>query len=346
MLVNNYKKKAIVVVIVLCFAMILLLIGNSYAYNSSERNVLDWETIKVPIRQVELKGFNNSSYILKEYEPSGYSISTDNGITIERSETSKSPYLSRSGELFYGGPTYYYEKEIDNEVTDLFRQESISISNDLISKANVLSVASKQVQPMPRIGSGTDSGEVASADFIKNLNTSSFNTVGTCGYVAASIMLAYYDYRYPSKGIATEYRLANNQISKSLHDKLRSYGKKDASTADTIKPVVKKYLDNRGVSGIKHFTWLGLFTTNAMLSDSIDKNNPVIIFGSLYNPASNGNVTHALVVYKYFLRLYDNGAAFWYYTCHYGWGPEYNSIEVNNNVADFLVGTSYYLNIK
>lgn len=83
-----------------------------------------------------------------------------------------------------------------------------------------------------------------------------------------------------------------------------------------------------------------------MLTDSISKNNPIIIFGSLYDPETGGKATHAVVVYEFRLVQYDNGSNFYYYTCHYGWGTEYNAIEVNNNAVDFLVGTSYYLNVS
>ena len=122
----------------------------------------------------------------------------------------------------------------------------------------------------------------------------------------------------------------------SLAWHLRSnYGSDDSTYSTTIKETSQAYFTGRGVV-VNHVSeWWGSFTKGTIM-DSIDDDNPVLIFGSLFNPQNpDDNIDHGVVAYKYS----DESGLFGdtTFTAHYGWDG-YENIYVSG-----LFGSIYIL---
>lgn len=116
---------------------------------------------------------------------------------------------------------------------------------------------------------------------------------------------------------------------------LRSnHGSKDGTYSTTIKAVSESYFSGRGVT-VNHVSkWWGFFNDGTIM-DSIDNDNPVIIFGSLFNPKNeNDNINHAVVAYKYT----DHSGLFGEtnFTTHYGWNG-YENIYVSGTFGSIYI---------
>lgn len=333
-----------ILILIIVFCCFLFLPTQAIAENNNSMTD-DWQECRDLEEVKTLVGFDGGEYILYEYLPNGYAIYTKNMVLIERNANAKSPYLGIYDNIIYNGPMSYYVDRT-GYIYDLLTNEIVEVTSEVLEISRMLNETIEEPIVMTR-GLSTDKGEIKNSEYIKNLFYD-YNYFGTCGYISASILLGYYDQMFPNKNIIPkEYRLPDNQLSPKLHDDLRALGKKNETNADSLKPIVKKYLSNRGVTGISHYSWLGIFTTNTMLMDSINKNNPVILFATMKNPKDGKNMNHALVAYKYNMHLYtDTGHAYYYYTCHYGWSMQYNEVEINNNALEILVVQSYYLNVK
>ncbi|MBO7402215.1 MAG: hypothetical protein J6U10_04405, partial [Lachnospiraceae bacterium] len=73
--------------------------------------------------------FAGNKYTVIECSPEGYMIFCEtSGVFVEYSATSLSPYLNRNGDIYYCGPTYYYEKVGRSELEHtLLKNESINV---------------------------------------------------------------------------------------------------------------------------------------------------------------------------------------------------------------------------
>lgn len=180
----------------------------------------------------ELNDFAGNTYYLVEYAPTGYMIChAEYGNIIEYSTSAPSPYANYDGELYYGGPTYFYQATADGlahtymeEIISTADQETMAIfeaaseemnasqaecieyavtskseSLDEISLA-LSSLTSTQQRGMTPTGTITYVGSYSAGLKMKNLTTEEQmgyyvppGSNGVCGYIAAGLMLYWID---------------------------------------------------------------------------------------------------------------------------------------------------------
>lgn len=302
-----------------------------------------------------LSDFADNKYVLKEVD-NYYSIThAATGLLIEENDGNwASPYKGFD-KIWYAGPMNYFY-EINNKVYTLIDNTEIEVNQNIYDYCNKLN--DFIIQEYNRQHSAAKKARSTYADkidyyelkyptFFPNLDTTEHNLEKICTYVAAASLLAYYDYCYGTNSfIDSSYwerkNLTNPRYYKSLCLKLENYHENDS-----FEGVMKKYFKDRNQTNVKHYQWAGIFTTNLMLCDSIKKNNPVVLMGLFYDPRPNESkpANHAVIAYKASCS-YINGSTIYSYWLHYGWEKEFNSIRLTNNITNFTVLMSYYLNVK
>lgn len=316
-----------------------------------------------------------NEYKIIECAPSGYMIfNEETGVFTEYSSTASSPYLGYDLNLVYCGPTFYYVEdstgdlhhlintleEIDSDVKAIFTQSCNDYYASLVADTNQLVVdylngdyqnqtflqivtTTTQVQATPRT---TTYGYLQNYEFFYNMQQCGYysppGSNGICGYIALGMLIAYKE-KYNSSANymddiywsdPTHNNLKGGTDSLAWH--LRSnYGSDDSTYSTTIKETSQAYFTGRGVV-VNHVSeWWGSFTKGTIM-DSIDDDNPVLIFGSLFNPQNpDDNIDHGVVAYKYS----DESGLFGdtTFTAHYGWDG-YENIYVSG-----LFGSIYIL---
>ena len=316
-----------------------------------------------------------NEYKIIECAPSGYMIfNEETGVFTEYSSTASSPYLGYDLNLVYCGPTFYYVEdstgdlhhlintleEIDSDVKAIFTQSCNDYYASLVADTNQLVVdylngdyqnqtflqivtTTTQVQATPRT---TTYGYLQNYEFFYNMQQCGYysppGSNGICGYIALGMLIAYKE-KYNSSANymddiywsdPTHNNLKGGTDSLAWH--LRSnYGSDDSTYSTTIKETSQAYFTGRGVV-VNHVSeWWGSFTKGTIM-DSIDDDNPVLIFGSLFNPQNpDDNINHGVVAYKYS----DESGLFGdtTFTAHYGWDG-YENIYVSG-----LFGSIYIL---
>lgn len=299
--------------------------------------------------------FSQNEYTIIECSPSGYFIfNNESGIFVEYSLDSLSPYRGVENNLYYGGPTYYFQEE-DSGYRDIITKKSYSSSlehenmsicsqmqenllrnkNDSIikfiekSNENLYSTNQKNLEEKLAVDSliSTTATETnywcTSYTFFKNKKSGFGYYVpsgsdGICGYIAASLIFQYYDSR-GKISLASSYKSNPVNLTKALRNVGSSLGYGDNTVAYKIKNVINNFAKSKGYPQK---------ASNALSSVGITgeiKNNkrPCILFGNLKNA---GN--HAVVVYGY--NNYEI-AGFTTYVCHYGWN-NYSNVHVSGDL--------------
>ncbi len=336
-------------------SMLMIIFNGAFVINAEENIVIsnqdikyrDWERDRELSDVKNVISIEGESLVCFEYVPTGYAIYDINGELWERCADADSPYKDFNDDfLIYGGPTQYY-KEIDSDtLLNTYTKSEKNITEEerkVLYKTKFLdSEVKRNIADRNLYFDGGIIGYNTVGGVLSSTNTSGLNQGTSCGGVAAALVLHYFDIKYPSKNINSD------DDCKSLYRKLKQYGDVRNSTADTIKPIVKKYLADNGGDCLIHTTLLGTFTTNKYMTEQIDKGNPVILFAAVANPSESGDKTilHAIVAHTYHERLGALGTRKYSYVCHFGWGPTYNNVEIHNAIKYITVGTSYVMGVK
>lgn len=304
-------------------------------------------------------------YTLTECEPTGYMIFHDeSGTFVESSIKSISPYIGLDDSLYYFGPGEYYQKE-DNELKHTVLDKSISLeysdeleenSNELndillVNKdnniVNYINGTEKEISLNSNTKYSVSSTKtykgmicVKGYKFFTLLSECGINKYGSCGYIAAGMLLSFYkryyggdivDSKYLS-GFCTDNDMAC-RISDSLHQKLLDWGiklgyvevtrydngrvkdMKCSSDSGIIKNVINTYLNDRGISK-DYVEGIVPLKNNFTITESIDNGHPVIWFGNVFNNSHNDMTffNHAIVVYGYKWSGLSPE-----YIAHFGW---------------------------
>lgn len=318
--------------------------------------------------------FAGNEYYIAECLPIGYMIFNANtGVFAEYSPSAPSPYLGCSDGLYYCGPTFYYVEEADGDLEHLIASNEIIVGSEkanyvescqqyystLIADTNQLVVnyldGQYGNQAFVQVATAAMStqaetqeityGYLDNYEFFFNMEQCGYycppNSGGICGYIGLGMLIAYKE-KYNSSANymddtywsdVTHNNLKGGTDSLAWH--LRSnHGSDDATYSTTIKEVSESYFSGRGVS-VNHVSkWWGFFN-NGTIMDSIDDDNPVLLFGSLINPQNtNKNINHAVVVYKYT----DHSGLFGEtnFTTHYGWDG-YENIYVSGTFGSIYI---------
>lgn len=160
---------------------------------------------------------------------------------------------------------------------------------------------------------------------------------GVCGYIAAGILLLYYDYHYDDAFIDdAEYLNTSGTKFKGAEftKLLRSLGATDDTTAYSILSPIQRYLNTRGIdiTVTDH-----LIPTTYVICNRIDANQPVIMFGSWLDvSASNTSyVNHAVLAYGYESSRETM-------IVHYGWA-DYSEVHLQGVTGSTFNIASYSL---
>ena len=362
-----YKKKNLKVIISIALLFVIVLSTVIFAcvnikHDEAILNIdeitekgISVTDVQVVSAQVEedniVKDFAGNEYIVSESN-AGYIIShKETMLVLESSEDAVSPFDGYNLDTsYYAGPSQFYYS--NNEVIySLPLKEELSVTAEIIEYCEELNdfmlnqKTEREAVPSTQAAVGYKRRVgVDNADWWNDLNTNAYNMFGTCGYVAAASVAAYYTTTVMGSSMM-DYDYIDNSggYSKDFHDLLRSYGSENLSNAYTIKKVMKAYLEEYtkyfNDYKVTHTTKSGMWTYNSWMMDSIEANRPVIVFGSFNDPqpGHTENTDHAIVLYLG-SKSHDNVYS---YTAHYGWGPSYNAVNITNNLADFFVKSSY-----
>lgn len=301
----------------------------------------------------DLTDFDGNKYTLIECQSKGYLIFHNNSFNIiEYSPNSISPYIGYNQGLFYSGPTYYYVWENDTlhhtvieeshgiEMIEAFTKLSQAnhqeyMKNLDLSVKNYIETGGEL--PLQSTYSTQALTRIEGADYISALNTPAemgYMPNNYCGYIAAGMLLLYYDI-LENDNIINDSLYLNSQgrafKGSSFTSLLHSFSGSSSSesTAADIKVAIDEYLATRGLS-VSEST--SVLPVTANIKQALDQDHPVILFGSLRRPDDTTypyeRIAHAVLVYGY-----DGNSLL----AHYGW-EDYQDV--------YIVGTwgsSYHI---
>ncbi|MCL1945417.1 MAG: hypothetical protein FWF56_06420 [Firmicutes bacterium] len=312
----------------------------------------------------ELSDFNGYNYFVIEFGNDGYLICDNEFLyMIEATHDGMSPYLGKTGNLLYLGPTHYYEmnmqqgeflfkhtvldEKIQTQDIGWLKQASATISQQAIYTQEV----EREIGRQGMVRGGEELARLRYQSRISgdnaNYNYNNGKNGGNCAYVAASIIC---DYWADTKG-----------YSNLMLEDWAGYGEKNYDKEKGIKVVetiqgwlpgpsigidVKEAMNTwskyRGYS-LSAFMWVKPPETSVF--DILSKDRPVIMGGWLANPrpdptenGKDGMILHAVTVHG--MRRWNNtifGIHISYtdnvYEVNFGWYPDTNKVDIR---AGFL----------
>lgn len=335
-MLRNWKKAISLVLVFALFMMVC--VPSAYAAKSDTAKSADTERIesfvdakidmanaKITVSNTKiLHDFAGNEYKLVECSPTGYYIiHPESGIVVESSVKSQSPYKGLNADLYYGGPTYYYIKSgasykhtiLGTTIwdADAAAQDCQKTNDALLSQTNevvsdYLNGKSSRLPTNQLQSAGTDHW-VNSYSWFRNLS-SGFGYVGGgyCGYVAANLILKYWDDCRGKIQLSSRDSTIN---STTLTEDLIDVGEDDGYGASTwaadIAAVINDfcYFNSLPQSASWHVG------TSGMINEMDSYKRPVILFGDL-----EGAGNHAVVAYGY--NEYENPGDYTF-ICHFGW---------------------------
>ena len=169
---------------------------NNVVYHHDE----EWKNYKSEVIATDLSGH---VFAINHLGEIGYEIvEKESGITLERSFEGKPPFDYFAENIYYFGPTYYYRregntfyplnkyvgKELNLEEAEILQQQFDFQLNRALLKNNPKRNASRKLN---RSGNYY----IPSYTWVKD-DPFPENTNDDCGFVAASIVLHYWDWKY------------------------------------------------------------------------------------------------------------------------------------------------------
>ena len=249
---------------------------------------------------------------------------------LEKSNSMVSPYdFVNHKDNYYFGPMEYYYKEngsfysyfdgrnYSSEVREKIQIEFSQKLTILRSSSNhgEKSIVSTQTVVVDHNFYIDNYQYIRDAKYPKNRN-------GSCGYVAASIVLYYWRKTTFKETIPSSYLDSNEELIDTknedpyhnLNDKLVSIAGKEGSWGKTVADTLNKYCKEFNIKGSAGYGLLD-YGINTELS----KQHPVILFGSLKDPRDGSRINHAVTCYGF--QRYGTGPhpSSFYYIVNYGW---------------------------
>ena len=273
------------------------------------------ETNKENITVEVLYDLNDSPvFLLASITPYGYAIMFREALAISEmsiAEGVTSPYSSLSGKKYYAGPMFYIV--MNNGIyTDVISGKTLDrntilragqVTDNALDKL-VHSQSAPQVRSIPRDRERI----IKNADVIRDMGFG-VNVDGTCGQLAAAILLTYYavveDKPYVPKSLLDPIHPNNPNIDKrhdGLHQEMirrcRPFlkGSVPWTVANGINAYIKADKNRREL--LVSASWNVLFS-NYMAVASIDRDRPCIIFTEPGLFGLQGYGKHAMVAYGY-----------------------------------------------
>lgn len=320
-----------------------------------------WESERSIANTKVVYDFAGNEYTVVECTPTGYIIFNNASATVlESAENSQSPYLGVSGDLYYAGPTHYYSYN-NNQYTHtilgtVMSDSEASLRRDICREAQIALNLNAEVQIenspisddiVPLASSGyTYIGD--NRDFFEQMDEKDemgyWSTGGgVCGYVAAGIVLLYYDNFHNDEFIDdSEYNLTSSDYGYYFTDgSLTEYLYKEIGVntlkygtslnASKVANVLRTYLSND--RGITAKTWTVNTPAKSDVVAQLKLNRPVIYVDRWNLPSRGGNGTtdHDIVVYGY------NSSN--KLIAHFGWGG-YSHVEATSDALALFISSA------
>lgn len=373
---TNIIKKALFILLIATLCSLLLIpIGlpqiasaASSSKNSAVQNPFieqmnaEYESDVELAKTKQLKDLDNNTYTLLECNPAGYIIICDDSNTmVEYSAFSVSPYIEYDKDLYYFGPTYFsvlngndfidlmsggilfslnkdveIEKKVKTEskvMHDTMVEQAQSAKNNISPLSEGYDVYNTHWTCVNNYGFFTTKTDNISFSYYQQGNS------GCCGYVAASLLLGYYDQfvkrcvpdkfmEWDSYGYKRYKRSSEHGYYRSGEFTQHIMNFKTASgtgtTSTTLRECLTGYFKYYGYTNMGVYDMITPLFSNLTLKNLIDKSTPSILFGSLEDPTSppshqqgSGHGNHAVVVYGY--RKGANNGSIYSFLVHYGW---------------------------
>lgn len=305
----------------------------------------------------ELTDFSDNKYLLYEFSDNAYAIFAEGEKYrfVEGSVKENSPYYNfESKELYYLGPLSYYvltDKGLYNIVENKYENIQNVTGAEYDYQTNVSKyqeqqiVSSNNVQKSKLQSTGMEI--ISYGDYFKETTYPSGGD-GTCGVIAISMLLGFFDTYYNDNFVDSEYIYRDvkyfDELSElnewkptmvgtkdSFHDLIFNnymhYNKLFASMfgghpmADMeLKDTMIDYLNSRGMiskSDIKHYSG-SIVNTHANPASYLKNQMPVILVLSEYDHQTDKS-WHCVVAYGYD----EQNDTF---MVNYGWGARYNEV--------------------
>lgn len=313
-----------------------------------------------------LHGFDGTLFLLTEFENSGYMIShTISAEIVEYSVSALSPYRGLVSELYYAGPTLYFVFNGDDfihtitgdkiPVDDTYYMSSLRNASQQISQyigANVdvlprdstynLNVNDSMGQVVHTNADTNPTHYISGGARLKYMSSEKlmgYMSGGVCGYIAAGLLLYWFDEVAGSDSLINDFTYLNSSKSGFLDASftrfLRKFGKTNATTINfesetftSINDVINAYCEYNRMDVTTQPT---VVPTNSYVKNKlIEQNSPVLVFGSLKSPTDNSTIEHGVTAYGY---TADGDII-----VHYGWGG-YSNVVLNKNI----LGSALYI---
>ena len=308
----------------------------------------------------DLRDFSGNLYWLIEFDPVGYAIYHPVAkVFSEFSETAPSPYAGYDS-IVYGGPSFYYYQTSTEYVNiktgestskNLLVAENLSDSSTDALTATYNSFVDYEVDDAVAPTAADMSYLIPNAYYFQKLNSFGINVRGTCGQLAASILLSYYanyvnvnfvptEYITPRSGTTTNYQSwsAMPALSNNLHleliDITEELGLSLGTTGTSIKTILSTYYYDHSIGGVSQQVLTSPFFVDTQMRNIINGNNPMLMFGNLTLPGG-GRGNHVVVCYGY--RILSNVT---YYRVHMGYSG-CTDIELANLWSQNVFGQIY-----
>ncbi len=316
--------------------------------------------------QYTVKDLDGNVFIIQTGEDKGFMVYDPIAEAfIEKSSTLKCPYnFDTSYDNYYLGPMKYYSRVedtfyslgIEGGTLDLLQAEEIqaNFSTQLADFREVTSEENYQAYVAEQRANGRpikgkikigDKTYINNYEYIRDTKHPS-NFDDSCGFVAASIVLNYWDKTVHSGTVLPQYLDDNGELndtgdnyspSTNLKDKLVEYnGGKKRSTAVSVSKAMNKYCKDNNIKGTARWT---VFDTGLQTVLALEK--PAILFGWLNDPRDGNDFCHAVTVY-------GTEDTWWggYYIANYGLGSQWAEVSISaffsGTTAIFALDEDYY----
>lgn len=240
---------------------------------------------------------------------------------IEKSTALHSPYdFSEAGDYYYFGPMNYYERIEDTfysmtvqdeqfpieyayQLQDIFSQQLLTFRNAQSEQAYEKYRANNGNDVAPILITKEDKIYIENYQYIRDAKYPS-NYDASCGFVAASLILNYWDKTMHRGTVLPQYLDANGELNDTgkiyspttnLKDKLVDLngGKEYArSWGESVRDAMIRYCREANLSAVSSY-YLGSIGLNNELASG----RPAIIFGALPHLPDSYLFTHAVTAY-------------------------------------------------
>lgn len=257
-------------------------------------------------------------------------VDSESQSVLEYSLESPSPFQTKTMDLYYFGPGLAFARNgskfyngLSGEVASLDLVEAGTRSiTDVVQGLNTSPASrSATVQPM-----AITPHTVTGSSYITGCHVYP-NSLGTCGYVAGSILMRYWHARYSTRNlIPATFRSGTNLSPSRDYSVYLRFGQSLNTWAANL---YYSLTENARRQNVAIYCETGLLSGG--VTANIRANRPVILFGTMPN-LSGGKISHAVVSYGITTEGHNR--------VHYGWAGRTNIV-----LSSALIGShnKFYL---